>query len=238
MVKTLCIIQARLTSKRLPKKVMMTLGSSNKSILEHTYERLSLAKNIDKVVLAIPDSSMNDELAQFIQSKGLECTRGSEEDVLDRFYRCAINFHPDIVVRATCDNPLVDYNIANELVANINGYDYLGCKAIPIGTGVEVFTMNALEQTYNEATTAYEHEHVTPYMYTHPDIFTFALKDYNLSEYRLTVDEEIDYKLACIIYNALYHGAPIPNTEVYAYLEKHPELVTLNSKVHQKKYDE
>ena len=87
MVKTLCIIQARLTSTRLPKKVMMPLGSSGKSILEHAYERLSLAKHIDKVVFAIPDSSMNDELAEFMDNKNIEYYRGSEDDVLDRFYQ-------------------------------------------------------------------------------------------------------------------------------------------------------
>jgi spore coat polysaccharide biosynthesis protein SpsF len=238
MVKTLCIIQARLTSTRLPKKVMMPLGSSGKSILEHAYERLSMAKHIDKVVFAIPDSSMNDELAEFMKSRGIEFYRGSEDDVLDRFYQCAINYNPEIVVRATCDNPLVDYNIADDLWEHLGNNDYVYCKNVPLGTGVEVFTMKALAKCYNEATTGSEHEHVTPYIYTHLDKFCVFVRDFCMPSYRLTVDEERDYELANRIYDALYKESPIPNAEVYAFLEKHPELIAINTDVHQKKFNE
>lgn len=238
MVKTLCIIQARLTSTRLPKKVMMPLGNSGKSILEHAYERLSLAKHIDKVVFAIPDSSMNDELAEFMKSKNIECYRGSEDDVLDRFYQCAIKYSPEVVVRATCDNPFVDFNIADDLWEHLEGNDYVYCKNVPLGTGVEVFTMKALVKSFNEATTGPEHEHVTPYIYTHPNLFNTFGRDFGLPSYRLTVDEERDYELANRIYDALYQGKPIPNAEVYAYLEKHPELIAINTEVHQKKFNE
>lgn len=238
MVKTLCIIQARLTSTRLPKKVMMPLGDSGKSILEHAYERLSLAKHIDKVVFAIPDSSMNDELADFMKDKNIEFFRGSEDDVLDRFYKCAIQYNPEIVVRATCDNPLVDYTVADDLWEHLKDNDYVCCRNVPLGTGVEVFTMKALTKSFKEAITSPEHEHVTPYIYTHPQLFRVYRRDFGLPSYRLTVDEERDYELANRIYKALYHGAPIPNSEVYTYLEEHPELLALNTEVHQKKFNE
>lgn len=238
MVKTLCIIQARLTSMRLPNKVMMPLGSSGKSILEHVYERLSISKQINKIVFAIPDSSSNDELAQFICNKGFDCTRGSEEDVLDRFYQCAIKYAPKIVVRATCDNPLVDYCITDDLIENLDKYDYMSCKGIPLGSGVEVFTMSALSKTHNEATTIPEHEHVTPYIYTHPDKFRINHKNYNLPTYRLTVDEENDYELMNRIYDELYHGFPIANEKIYSYLAQHVDLVSLNTGVHQKRLNE
>ena len=238
MVKTLCIIQARLTSTRLPKKVMMPLGDSDKSILEHAYERLSRAKHIDKVVLAIPDSSMNDELAEFMKKKNIEFYRGNEDDVLDRFYQCAIKYNPEIVVRATCDNPFVDYNIADDLWEHLDNNDYVYCQNVPLGTGVEVFTMKALTKSFYEATTGPEHEHVTPYIYTHPAKFRLYGRDFGLPSYRLTIDEERDYELANRIYTALYHGSPIPNSEVYAYLEMHPELIAVNTEVHQKKFNE
>jgi len=238
MVKTLCIIQARLTSTRLPKKVMMPLGCSGKSILEHAYERLSLAKHIDKVVFAIPDSSMNDELAEFMEKKDIEYYRGSENDVLDRFYQCAIKYNPEVVVRATCDNPFVDFNIADDLWEHLEDNDYVYCKNVPLGTGVEVFTMKALVKSFNEATTGPEHEHVTPFIYTHPDLFNTYGRDFGLPSYRLTVDEERDYELANRIYDALYKGSPIPNVEVYKYLEEHPELLAINTEVHQKKFNE
>ncbi len=238
MVKTLCIIQARLTSTRLPKKVMMFLGNSDKSILEHVYERLSQTKHIDKLVFAIPDSSMNDELAEFMTSRDIEFFRGSEDDVLDRFYKCAIKYNPDIVVRATCDNPLVDYTVADDLWEHLEGNDYVLCKNVPLGTGVEVLKMSALVKSYNEATTRPEHEHVTPYIYTHPEKFCIFEKDFGLPSYRLTVDEERDYELANCIYDALYRGIPIPNSDVYVYLEEHPELLAINTGVHQKKFNE
>lgn len=238
MVRTLCIIQARLTSTRLPKKVMMPLGNSGKSILEHAYERLLLAKHIDKVVFAIPDSSMNDELAEFMKNKDIEFYRGSENDVLARFYHCAIKYNPEVVVRATCDNPFVDYNIADDLWENLGNNDYVFCQNVPLGTGVEVFTMKALSKSFNEATTGPEHEHVTPYIYTHPDLFKTYGRDFGLPSYRLTVDEERDYELANKIYDALYQGSPIPNNEVYRLLEKHPELSAINTEVHQKKFNE
>lgn len=238
MVKTLCIIQARLTSSRLPKKVMMSLGDSGKSILEHAYERLSLAKHIDKVVFAIPDSSMNDELAEFMRNKDIEYFRGSEDDVLDRFYQCAIKYSPEVVVRATCDNPFVDFNIADDLWEHLEDNDYVFCKNVPLGTGVEVFTMTALVKSFNEATTGPEHEHVTPYIYTHPDKFSTFGRDFGLPSYRLTVDEERDYELANRIYEALYEGEPIQNAIVYKFLEEHPELLSINTEVHQKKFNE
>ena len=238
MVKTLCIIQARLTSTRLPKKVMMPLGNSGKSILEHAYERLSLAKHIDKVVFAIPDSPMNDELAEFMKSKDIEYYRGSEDDVLDRFYQCAIKYNPEIVVRATCDNPFVDFTVADDLWEHLESNDYVYCKNVPLGTGVEVFTMKALSKSFNEATTGPEHEHVTPYIYTHPVLFKTYGRDFGLPSYRLTVDEERDYELANRIYDALYQGRPIPNVDVYKLLEENPELLAINTEVHQKKFNE
>lgn len=216
----------------------MPLGTSGKSVLEHAYERLSMAKHIDKVVFAIPDSSMNNELAEFMTSKNIEYYRGSEDDVLDRFYQCAIKYNSEIVVRATCDNPLVDYNVADDLWEHLGNNDYVCCKNVPLGTGVEVFTMKALTKSYNEATTGPEHEHVTPYIYTHPDQFCIFVRDFGLPSYRLTVDEDRDYELANRIYDALYKGSPIPNAEVYAYLEKHPELIAINTDVHQKKFNE
>ena len=238
MVRVLCIVQARLTSSRLPNKVLMTLGNSGLSILEHVYQRLNMSKHIDKVVFAIPDSQMNDSLAEYLELKQMPYTRGSENDVLDRFFQCAVQFDPQIVVRATCDNPLVDWELADKLIQTIHEYDYVGAKGAPLGTGVEVFTMDALSESHKKAATEPEHEHVTPYIYNHPEQFQVHRKEFGLPSYRLTVDEERDYELANIIYNALYKGTPIPNKEVYTYLELHPDLVAINTEVHQKNINE
>lgn len=231
MVKVLCIVQARLTSSRLPNKVLMQLGDSGLSILEHVNQRLSLSKHIDKVVFAIPDSPLNDKLANYMESKNIVYTRGSEDNVLDRFYKCAIQEAPNIVVRATCDNPFVDWHLADYLIDNLKENDYVGCKDTPLGTSVEVFTMSSLEAAYNNAITEPEKEHVTPYIIQK---MNSKYLSYNGLSYRLTVDEERDFSVADALYKALYKGAPIENTVIYEYIAKHPELIRINEHVRQK----
>lgn len=235
MVKTLCVVQARLTSSRLPNKVLMTLGESNLSILEHVYQRLNKSRYIDKVVFAIPDSAMNNPLAEFMNGKNIPYNRGSEDDVLDRFYQCAKQYNPKVVVRATCDNPFVDWALGDKLIENLGDNDYVGCKDTPLGTSLEVFTMPSLEEAHNKATTEPEHEHVTPYIIQK---MKSAMIPYNGLSYRLTVDEERDFYVADTLYKALYKGEPIPNSVVYDYLLIHKELADYNREVHQKSLGE
>ena len=213
----------------------MNVGDSGLTILEHVNLRLKQSKYIDKVVFAIPDSSLNDKLAEFMDEKGIEYTRGSEDDVLDRFYQCTKGYNPDIVVRATCDNPFVDWTLCDTLIEKLGEYDYIGCKDTPLGTSLEVFTMESLEKAYQFATTEPEKEHVTPYIIQK---MNSSFIPFNGLRYRLTVDEENDLKLTNIIYNELYHGQPIPNTEIYHYLSNHPEVAMINQKVHQKQLGE
>lgn len=231
MVNTLCVVQARLTSSRLPNKVLMTLGESNLSILEHVYQRLKMSRYIDKVVFAIPDSVMNNPLAEFMKEKDIPYTRGSEDDVLDRFYQCAKQFNPRVVVRATCDNPFVDWVLGDKLIENLGDDDYVGCKDTPLGTSLEVFTMSSLEEAHNKATTKSEHEHVTPYIIQKMKSTLIA---YNGLSYRLTVDEDRDFYVADTLYKELYRGEPIPNNVVYDYLSTHKMLADYNRDVHQK----
>lgn len=235
MVKTLCIVQARLTSSRLPNKVLMELGNSHMSILEHVNARLSQSKYIDKVVFAIPDSALNDKLAEYLEYRNIPYYRGSENDVLERFYQCAQQYKPQFVVRATCDNPFVDWQIADMLIENIGDNDYIGCKATPLGTSVEVFTMAALEEAHNKATTEPEHEHVTPYINQKMKAVSMNA---NGLDYRLTIDEERDFFVADTIYKELYKGEPIPNSIIYDYLASHQEIAYYNREVHQKQLGE
>ena len=231
MVKTLCIVQARLTSSRLPNKVLMTLGNSNLSILEHIYQRLNMSRYIDKVVFAIPNSAKNNPLAEFMGGKNIPYTRGSENDVLDRFYQCARQYNPKVVVRATCDNPFVDWVLGDKLIECLCDYDYVGCKDTPLGTSLEVFTMSSLEEAHEKASTEPEHEHVTPYIIQKMKSKLIA---YNGLSYRLTVDEERDFYVANTLYRELYNGEPIPNSVIYDYLSTHKKLADFNSEVHQK----
>jgi spore coat polysaccharide biosynthesis protein SpsF len=235
MVKNLCIVQARLTSTRLPNKVLMALGDSGLTLLEHVYNRLIKSKYIDKVVFAIPESKQNDELATFLSNKNIEYYRGSENDVLSRFYECAIKYQPEYVVRATCDNPLVDWELIDYLFDQIDNVDYISTDDTPLGTSAELFTMESLSEANQKAIRDEEREHVTPYIIRHKNS---VLTSYNGLSYRLTVDEERDLEVINVIYRNLYQGIPIPNKNVYEFLSHHPEIAQYNMSVHQKELEE
>lgn len=238
MVKNLCIVQARLTSTRLPNKILQMLGDSGKSILEHVYERLSAATLVDKVVFAIPDTSSNDDLARFLDEKKLEYFRGDENDVLSRFMIVADYYKPQVIIRATCDNPFVDWRLVDEKIKALGNNDYVKSEGAPIGTSDEVFRYSALQEAAINAKTAAEHEHVTPYIYTKSDKFKIITIPYYIRvkrKYRLTVDTPEDFKLANMLYSVLYEDKPIANVDVYDYLEAHPELLSINSCIEQKK---
>lgn len=239
-MKVLCVVQARLTSSRLPNKVMMPLGKSGMTIVEHVYHRLSLCGNIDKVVFAIPVGETNDALAALLAEKDIPCFRGSEENVLERFYSCVKTYDPEIVVRATCDNPFVDWMQVQREIESLPGHDYVSSAGAPLGTSVEVFYAKGLYQAYDNASSDIEREHVTPYLYLHPELFKTMKVPYHLdlsSDYRLTVDTDLDYEVARRIYDDLYYGSPIPNSEVYEYLDEHTEVRTLNAGVIQKEQE-
>ena len=145
-MKVLCIVQARLTSSRLPDKVIMPLAG--KTIAEHVYERLSLSRHIDKVVFAIPTGERNDELERFLEERGIPSFRGSEDNVQERFIKCIRQYQPQIVVRATSDNPFVDWMQADCQIEGLTDCDYVSSEGAPLGTGVEVFYHLPLSDNY------------------------------------------------------------------------------------------
>ncbi len=243
MVRVLCVVQARLTSTRLPNKVLNKLAGSGKTVLEHVYNRLLEAKLIDKIIFAIPDTPLNDSLEQFLKESGLPYYRGSEDDVLERIFLAAEPYSPEIVVRATCDNPCVDWVMADKMINNFDGYDYSYPSNAPLGVGVELVSFKALKSAYNEATKKSDREHVCPFIYEHPDRFVVKRDKYIydekiVSQARLTMDEESDYILMNKIYEDLFKGKEIPNQAIYDYLKKNPDIVSININVHQKGEDE
>lgn len=237
MVKVLCIVQARLTSTRLPNKVMMELGKTGISLLEHTYMRLCTTPSIDRVVFAIPDTPSNDKLASYLQTEEIPFFRGSEDNVLKRFYECAIHYQPEIIVRATCDNPCVDYIEAERVINALDTCDYAASLNAPLGTAIEAFRANALYKAYNEAHSEVEKEHVTPYLYKNEKLFRVVRLPYSYQprfKMRLTVDTEQDLELINAIYQKLYKGKVFSNQEIYNFLESNPDLLSLNAEIQQK----
>jgi spore coat polysaccharide biosynthesis protein SpsF (cytidylyltransferase family) len=172
-MRTVAIVQARMGSTRLPGKVMAELDGQ--PLLALVLERTRAAPGLDAVAVAAPDLPRDDVIADFCESQGVECVRGSETDVLDRYHRAATALAADVVVRITADCPLIDPVVVGRLLAfradadvdyagNASGALPPGRNRFPDGLDCEVFTRAALELAHREATDAYDREHVTPFM--------------------------------------------------------------------------
>ena len=240
------IVQARMTSTRLPGKVLMDI--EGKPMLWHILNRLSFSKILDDIILAIPDTKPNNILEKFDKDNGVKYFRGNEEDVLFRYYKAAKKFKCDIIARISADNPLIDPQIIDLVVKKhlISSADYTSNdlkKTFPLGLDVEVFNFKVLEKAQKEAKEDYQREHVTPYIYKNPEIFKIqnikAERRLRYLEIRLTVDTKKDLRLIREIYKRLYKPKKIFYTEeIINLLNNHKELVRINEKVRQKSLNE
>lgn len=233
-LRTGIIIQARMGSTRLPNKIMLSL--SGKPVLWHVFQRCKKA-DVDKVVIATSVNKENDIIEQFCRENGCSFYRGSEEDVLDRYYNTAKEFKLDVVVRITSDCPLISPEVINECINLFKQgeMDYVSNaskRSFPRGLDVEVFSFKSLEKANSLAKDKLEREHVTSFIYNHPDIFKLGnlvavglLKRPNI---RICLDTKEDFELLKNIYDSLYKGAPISIFSVMDYLERNPHLVNLN----------
>lgn len=199
----LAIVQARMSSNRLPGKVMKEI--LGKPMIGHLLERLSLPKRIDKIILATSDLSENDELCEYMQIIGVNVYRGSEEDVLDRFYQAAKQYNPEAIVRITGDCPLIDPKVCDEVIEAFKKSKFDYAKMGPTfaeGLDCEVFTLQALEKAWKEAELKSEREHVTLYFYNHPNLFRTLILNNKTddSRYRLSVDEERDFQVVKAVF--------------------------------------
>ena len=248
-MKTVTIIQARMGSTRLPGKVMKHL--CNKTVLAHVISRVQACPLVDEVIVATTTCPLDDLIVLEAEKCGVKSFRGSEEDVLERYYLAAKKYQADVVVRVTSDCPLFNPKVLFYMLEHFNTetanglyMDYLSNtlnRSYPRGLDAEIFTFDVLEQTFREAQQPYEREHVTPYIYQHPEIFSLhgETNDEDLSAYRWTLDTEEDWKLISEIYNALYREGDIFSTaEVLKLLDKRPELMEINAYVSQKKLGE
>jgi spore coat polysaccharide biosynthesis protein SpsF len=167
MSRTGVIVQARIGSSRLPGKVLMRLG--NKSVLAHVVERCRAISGIDVVCCAVPDGPPDDRVAEEARRSGAEVFRGSETDVLDRYYRAAAILRLDVILRVTADCPLLDPGVCGDVLSlrRAEGADY-ACNNLPPswphGLDCEAVTFGWLERAAREASQAYEREHVTPFI--------------------------------------------------------------------------
>lgn len=229
------IVQARMSSSRLPGKVLMSLAG--KPVLEHVVRRISACNTISKVVVATSIDQSDDVIQDWCGKSGISCYRGSLEDVLDRYYQAAQIYQADAVVRITADCPIIDPIIVDEVVTKFwdNEYDYYGLAGeFPDGLDCTVFSFSALAQAWREATLQSEREHVGPYIEKHPELFkTGGLYKFTcLTHYRWTLDEPRDYEFLQAIFAKLYQEDSLfLASDILALLKNEPELMDINSNI-------
>ncbi|WP_252231541.1 glycosyltransferase family protein [Clostridium sp. ZBS15] len=242
-MKVVCIVQARVGSTRLPGKVLKEI--CGKTVLEHDVNRLKLVPNIDEIVIATTVESQDDKILYEANRLGVKYFRGSENDVLSRYYFAAKENNADIVIRVTSDCPCLDYKILKDMIDmyldKSNDIDYISNtidRTYPRGYDVEIFSFDALEKVYNNAKKDYEREHVTPYLYDLNNKFRILSyknsKDY--SKYRVTLDTEEDLQVIKAIYEALFEeNGYFLLEDVVNFLNKNPQIVSINENIEQKK---
>jgi spore coat polysaccharide biosynthesis protein SpsF len=202
------IIQARMGSSRLPGKVLMPIAG--KELLDHILVRLSFLSLNAKVIVATTIHSMDDCIENFCSERAA-CFRGSELDVLDRYFQCATLFGFSDVVRLTADNPFTDIDELHRLIKLHlqTGCDYChSFGSLPIGVGAEIFTFSALERSHREGQGLHHREHVNEYILERPTAFNISLLDIPKAkcapDLRLTVDTQEDYLRACNLAEAVW----------------------------------
>lgn len=231
--KTVAIIQARMASTRLPNKVLADLGG--KPMLAQVVARVRRAATIDEVVVATSVGPQDDAVEGFCRREGIGCFRGSEDDVLDRYYQAAHAFDAAVVVRITADCPLHDPRVIDSVVsAFVPGEtDYVSNsieRTFPDGLDTEVFSVAALERAWREATWSSEREHVTSYIWKHPDLFRIrqVTQSVDRSSMRWTVDEPRDLELVREVYRRL-GDREFGQADVVRLLEDETLLATVNA---------
>ena len=229
------IIQARINSTRLPGKVLKIING--KPLLSYVVERLKEARNIKNVILAIPDTKENDTLEEYAKKNNLKYFRGSEDDVLSRFYFAAKNFDSKNILRVCADRPLLDPGLIDFVIDKYFecDADYISTRikhTFPEGLTVEVFKFSVLEETFNNAKMPEQREHVTPYMYANAQKFKIASVENreDLSYMRWTIDEEKDiYFLKEVFKNKNIFTFE----EITEFLKNNPEITRINSEIKQ-----
>lgn len=238
-----CIIQARMSSTRLPGKVLLKLDRQN-TVLDYVIQQIGYCKNIKKIIIATTSLKEDDPIEEFAKTKGILYFRGDVLDVLDRYYKCAKLFSLSIIVRITADNPLIDPILVDKAIKKFksNSCDYASnaiIRSFPYGTETEVFSFTSLGKVWNNAKKYSEREHVTPYFYNHPEKFkVLHIKNRkNLSFLRWTIDQYDDFVLVKKIVSKI-KKRPILMNDIVSLFNQEPELISINKHVKHKILDD
>ena len=235
-------VQARMGSTRLPGKVLRDI--EGKPMLWHVVNRIKCSLSVSSTVVLTSLNAQDDEIERFCLKNNIKIYRGKEEDVLDRYYQAARYYKAEAIIRITGDCPLIDPQIVDKVIFAyssahdvIDGASNVIRRTYPRGLDTEVVSFAALERCWRKADKDCYREHVTLYMYEHPELFSLVSVENNkdLSNLRWTVDEEADLILIRKIYNRLYeHKKSFLMDDVINLLKREPSLSAINLSVRQK----
>ena len=237
-MRVVIIDQARMQSTRLPGKILKQV--MGKSLLEYQIERLCRVKRADDIVIATTIGEAEQPIVDLCEKLGVSFFRGSEEDVLSRYYQAALLQNADVVVRVTSDCPIIDPGVVDQIIAfyldQLPQFDYVSnCRerSFPRGMDTEVFSFKALEEAHRLATEKEHREHVTPFISLSPERYRLGhvAHDRDESRHRWTVDVEEDFELMRRIIEALYPAKPeFTMQDCLDLLSQYPEWSRINTK--------
>jgi spore coat polysaccharide biosynthesis protein SpsF len=261
-MRTVAIIQARMGSSRLPGKVLLEIAG--KPMLGRVIERTHRARTLDAVIVATTGDGSDDTVAAYCAALDVPCSRGSVQDVLDRYYQAAQAQDANLIVRITADCPLIDPVLVDQAVTTLvdGGYDFVAnrlpppfSRSYPIGLDVEVCTFAALEQAWREADQTFQREHVMPFLYegislssVHPGLATgVSPRGFSIAQLhspidygrmRWTVDTPEDLEFVRQVYNRLGERSDFSWIEVLELVLAEPQLMEINAGIKHKSLKE
>lgn len=225
-----------MTSTRLPGKVLMHV--MGRPLLSYQIERLRFSKKIKEIIIATTTNTEDDPIATLAHKEGLQVYRGSESDVLDRYYQAAKEYNAENIMRLTADCPLIDPEVCDQVADYYFNskldYVYTG-ETFAEGLDCEIFSFSAIKKACKNAQKKSEREHVTLYFRNHPELFQSKQiqNDNDDSKYRITVDQKEDYLVVKAIIENLYstNNKYFTIAEIKSFLDSHPKIFAINKNI-------
>ena len=233
------IIAARMSSSRFPGKVMLKVD--RKTILQHMIDRMSSAKKLDNIIVATSLNPKDNIIYEHCQRNNIECYRGNENDLIDRYYTISKKINCDIIAKFGADCPLIDPKVIDYVITTYldNDFDFVSNygpppKTYPEGMTLDVYSANILYEAFHDAKKPSEREHISPFFWNNPKRYRLHRVDYHtdISKYRFSLDYSEDFELIKIIFKKLYNENIIFTLEeIIQFLEKNPNIKKINSHI-------